>query len=176
MNLYGHTNFENGFEVQNYPWGFKLKTLRKYWVETTKRGDRFCFVTLNPKTNQWCKPKKGTYAAVVIMFLDENNYVKNKCLHLGYDDEAAVKKFLDDVDYDQLSLEQKKMVCQAKTINHVNSKIKVTFKVVAPTKFNQEKADEEEAKKKEQDKLLNNYANHVYGKCLVKNNLIKGVK
>ena len=163
MNLYGHTNFENGFEVQNYPWGFKLKTLRKYWVETTKRGDRFCFVTLNQKTNQWCKPKKGTY-------------VKNKCLHLGYDDEAAVKKFLDDVDYDQLSLEQKKMVCQAKTINHVNSKIKVTFKVVAPTKFNQEKADEEEAKKKEQDKLLNNYANHVYGKCLVKNNLIKGVK
>ena len=174
MNLYGHTNFENGYEVSNYPWGWKLKTLRKYWIETTKHGDRFCYATLNPKTNQWCKPKKGTYSAVLVMYLDEKNYVQHDGIDLGWSDAAAVEKFLAKIDYDKLSQDQKKMVCKAKTINHVSSKIKVTIQNT--TNLSQEEKDEKAAKQKEQDKLLNNYANHVYGKCLVKNNLTKEVK
>ena len=35
---------EQGKEIliKNYPWGFRLKTTIKYWVEVTKRGSRFC--------------------------------------------------------------------------------------------------------------------------------------
>lgn len=43
--LYNHTNFETGYEVEGYPWGFRLKTNVRYWVETSEKsngGQRFC--------------------------------------------------------------------------------------------------------------------------------------
>ena len=52
-------SFDNAIEVNNYPWGFRLKTKRRTWIETDKnKGDRVCFCTLNPKTNKWCAVKK----------------------------------------------------------------------------------------------------------------------
>ena len=53
--VYNKNSFENAVEVSNYPWGFRLKTKRRTWIETDKnKGDRVCFRTLNPKTNKWC--------------------------------------------------------------------------------------------------------------------------
>ena len=50
--IYGATSPETAIVVKNYPWGFRLKTKRKYWIESNKtQGDRLCFCTLNPKTN-----------------------------------------------------------------------------------------------------------------------------
>ena len=55
--VYGAKDFDTAVEIGNYPWGFRLRTKVRYWIETTNRGDRFVKCTLNPKTNQWCKPK-----------------------------------------------------------------------------------------------------------------------
>ena len=46
--IYGATTPETAIVVNNYPWGFKLKTSQRYWIETTKQGDRFVIQTLNP--------------------------------------------------------------------------------------------------------------------------------
>ena len=62
--IYNKDSFENAVEVDNYPWGYKFKTKRRYWIETTKRGDRVCYQTLNPKTDKWCAVKKSIYSAV----------------------------------------------------------------------------------------------------------------
>ena len=57
--VYDKNSFDNALEVSNYPWGFRLKTKRRTWIETDKnKGDRVCFCTLNPKTNKWCAVKK----------------------------------------------------------------------------------------------------------------------
>ena len=172
--LYGYNSFENSYEVSNYPWGFRYKTKRKYWVETTKHGDRICYSTLNPKTDSWCKVKKSTYSAVIILYLDKNDHVKHFGFMLGWSDAEQIKSFLDKIDYEKLSNEQKMKVCQGKTINHVNSKIE--YKIENVTSLSQEEKEAREIKKKETDKKLNNYANHIYGQCLVKNNLIQEVK
>lgn len=77
--LYNHTNFETGYEVEGYPWGFRLKTNVRYWVETSEKsngGQRFCKCTLNPKTNEWCKPKKSIYFPIVIIVLNDDGHVK----------------------------------------------------------------------------------------------------
>jgi hypothetical protein len=49
-----------------------LRTKRKYWIETTKRGDRLCYQTLNPKTDKWCAVKKSTYAGIKVLYENED--------------------------------------------------------------------------------------------------------
>ena len=72
--IYNKDSFENAVEVNNYPWGFRLKTKRRTWIETDKnKGDRVCFCTLNPKTNKWCAVKKSTYNAVDVLLIDEKD-------------------------------------------------------------------------------------------------------
>lgn len=66
---------ENPYIVENYPYGFRLRTKIKYWVETTKNGQRFVSQTLNPKTAVWNKPKKSTYSQILLIGLDEKNHV-----------------------------------------------------------------------------------------------------
>jgi len=51
-------------EVENYPYGFVLKTKKRYSIEQNKKGCRVIEQTLNPKTNQWNKPKKSTYSPI----------------------------------------------------------------------------------------------------------------
>jgi len=74
--IYGHTSEETAKVIDNYPWGFKLKTQRRYWIETVaKKGDRFVFQTLDPRTNKWCKPKKSTYSDVMYMVEKDNGHI-----------------------------------------------------------------------------------------------------
>jgi hypothetical protein len=73
--LLGYDSEENAYEVEDYPYGFRLRTKIRYWVETTNQGDRFCSQTLNPKTNRWNKPNKSTYSNIGFMYLDEQNHV-----------------------------------------------------------------------------------------------------
>ena len=35
---YNAIDFDTGVQVDNYPWGFKLKTSVRYWIETNKKG------------------------------------------------------------------------------------------------------------------------------------------
>jgi len=61
--------------VDNYPYGFTIRTKIKYWVETTKNGQRFVSQTLNPKTNLWNKPKKSTYSQIILVGLNEQEHI-----------------------------------------------------------------------------------------------------
>ena len=36
--IYNKDAADNAVVVEDYPWGYKLRTKRKYWIETTKRG------------------------------------------------------------------------------------------------------------------------------------------
>ena len=95
--LYGHTSQETAYLVQDYPWGFRLRTQIRYWIESKEAkngGQRFCSQTINPKTGVWCAPKKSTYSTIEVMYLNENNHVKMTALRFN-DSEEAINKFKD---------------------------------------------------------------------------------
>ena len=95
--LFGHNNFNNAYLVEDYPYGFKLRTQLKAWLEThPKRGDRFVTVTLNPKTNRWNKPKASTYAPIGVMYLDEKGHVTWTAIS-EYSEEKEIKQFIKDI-------------------------------------------------------------------------------
>lgn len=72
--FYAATSPETAHSVPNWPWGYKLKTTKKFWVETKKGfGQRVCAQTINPKTGRECKPKKSTYNPVMIIAEHTNN-------------------------------------------------------------------------------------------------------
>lgn len=74
--LFGHTNEETAYYVDDYPYGYRLRTTIRYWLETSpKHGDRFVSQTLNPKTGRWNKPKKSTYLLAAAMYLDDQGHV-----------------------------------------------------------------------------------------------------
>ena len=75
--LIGNNSAETAYVVADYPYGFRLRTQIRYWVETKKNfGQRFVSQTLNPKNGNWNKPKAGTYYLAVVMYLDEKDYVQ----------------------------------------------------------------------------------------------------
>ena len=74
--LFDHTDEDSAYYVEDYPYGYRLRTTIRYWLETdAKHGDRFCSQTLNPKTARWNKAKKSTYCLVGAMYLDAENHV-----------------------------------------------------------------------------------------------------
>lgn len=75
--LYGHDSFATAYTVTDYPYGFKLRTEIRYWLEESpKLGWRFVSQTKNPKTGKWNAPKKSTYVELAgCMYLDEKGHV-----------------------------------------------------------------------------------------------------
>jgi hypothetical protein len=81
--LHGHTSPETAYQVDDYPYGRRLRCKIRYWIETAdkgaKRGEqRFVYQTTNPRTGNthWNKPKAGTYVLLAVMYLDENGHVQ----------------------------------------------------------------------------------------------------
>ena len=160
---YNKNCFDNALIVENYPWGYKLKTKRKYWVETIpKKGDRVCFQTLNPKTNKWCKVKKSTYSHVAVL-TEKNGYVS----HREIGNWGGWKSFLDsDIDYEKLNDEQKKKLCELKAIDEVMKNVKIEIKINQP-------GSEEEEKKQEEIKVkIVGAVNYKINACFKKQQLI----
>lgn len=92
--LKGHTSPETAYVVADYPYGFKLRTSIRYWVEYKKGfGQRFCSQTLNPKTGLYNKPKCGAYAIVVVLGLDEVGHVVYETANWAEQTEALCAKF-----------------------------------------------------------------------------------
>ena len=169
-NIYNAKNFESAVIVDNYPWGFKLKTKRAYWIETNNKGDRFCYQTLNPKNNKWCAVKTSTYGAAFVLTQDESNgYVSyfglSKC-----DAAKDVESWLTKVDYEQLNTLQKKQLCKIKAFSKSMENVKIDF--VNTTAWSDEQRAAHKAKQDEINGKLATYANKLYGSCLVKNKLV----
>lgn len=72
--LLGHTSLETAYVVEDYPYGFRLRTSIRYWIETKKNfGQRFCSCTVNPKNGKLNKPKCGTYSEALVLGLNETS-------------------------------------------------------------------------------------------------------
>ena len=86
---------QNPVIVENYPYGFTQKTKAKYYVETTKNGQRVVFQTLNPKTQQWNNPKKSVYSDIFILYRNtDNDHVESDGFSSVYTDEKDLNNFL----------------------------------------------------------------------------------
>jgi hypothetical protein len=93
--IYGHVSPETAYVVEDYPWGFRLRTTIRYWIESKKAkngGQRFASQTINPKTGKWCAPKYSIYSQIMVMFLDENSHVKYTSLGMN-DKPEWIEKF-----------------------------------------------------------------------------------
>lgn len=92
--LYGHTNQETAYLVNDYPYGNKRCRIR-FWVERHQtRGFRFVSQTENPKTLRWNNPRQGTYSLMGgAMYLDDKGHVQYTALS-EYSDVQAVLDFL----------------------------------------------------------------------------------
>ena len=69
------SSFGSGFVVADYPYGFKLRTSIRYWVETKVAKDgsiaqRLVSQTVNPKNGRQNKPKADVYSPLVVIYLD----------------------------------------------------------------------------------------------------------
>jgi hypothetical protein len=76
--LYGHDSEATAYNVDDYPYSFKLRCKIRYWLEMQpKKGFRFVSQTENPKTGRWNKPKASTYAKFGgAMYLDSQKHVQ----------------------------------------------------------------------------------------------------
>lgn len=89
--LTGHDSPETAYVVDDYPYGFRLRCKIRYWIETKRgHGQRFVSQTTNPKVTSrevWNKPKAGTYATLLVMYLDEEGHVHHDGLGIYATDE-----------------------------------------------------------------------------------------
>lgn len=91
--LYGHTDEESAYVVADYPYGFRLRTQIRYWIETKRgQGQRLMAQTMNPKTGRWNKAKASTYSNVKAMYLADNGHVETFSLG-GFDKEETIARF-----------------------------------------------------------------------------------
>jgi len=157
-----HNNEETALVVNNYPYGFRLRTKIRYWIETDKKkGDRFISQTLNPKTNLWNNPKKSVYNSVMVLNKDtETGYIHYFGLYSTTDKER-IEQFLKNIDGYELNLEQKE---QIKILNAYSKAYENVSFEISPVPYNR---TEEEQKKinEEQEKVktnINKMVNYYY--------------
>lgn len=152
--LYNHNCENTAYVVENYPWGFRLKTKQRYWIETNNKkngGQRLVTQTLNPKNNKWCAPKKSTYDSVAFLYLDENNHVKVEAIHisgLGCEEKGKKIKEFAETHKEYLTDYQKKELRLLDGYNKAYQNVKFTFENVP---FNETDAEKEERKLKKEE-------------------------
>jgi hypothetical protein len=173
--IYNHTSPETAYVVADYPWGFRLRTTIRYWIESKKAkngGQRFASQTINPKTGQWCKPKYSTYSPIIVLYLDENNHVQSTAINhnSGTERIEAFKEqhleYLDDFQKSYL----KEIMAYDKVMKHVTFEVREsTFGPVslisqAPEDIAKRKAlfEEQEQRKIDQDKTFENINKAIY--------------
>ena len=75
--IYGATDEESAHVVEGWPWGRRMRCTKRFWIETTKHGDRLCAQCTQPDrvtgtcSGSWCKPKKSTYTDGVIVLAQD---------------------------------------------------------------------------------------------------------
>ena len=80
-------------EVQNYPYGYTLKTTLFDEMEfNPKKGYRHITTTINPKNGRLNAPKKSTYSNLIVRYFDENNHVK--LFHFDFNGAKNINKVM----------------------------------------------------------------------------------
>lgn len=93
--ILGATSLKNAYIVVDYPYGFKLRTKKAYFIEhnTGKgKGYRLVEITADPRTGIWNKPKRGIYCTAIALYLDDNGHVKSAGV-TPYSNTEAFKSF-----------------------------------------------------------------------------------
>lgn len=173
--LYIHNSPETAFMVDNYPWGFRLRTKIRYWIETKiakNGGQRFCSQTINPKTGFWCAPKYSTYSPILVMYLDENDHVQFTALGHNSKEEIILKfketHLLNLSEYQKEKL--KEIMAYSEVMKHVTFKVEVSR--VGPVSLFSKNPEEIEKRKqllkesefrKEKEKEMIKQINHAIG-------------
>lgn len=165
--FYNAKCFDSAHVIKEWPWGFRMKTEARFWIETTKHGDRFVKQTLNPKNGKWCKPKKSTYESVMVLTQDDDN--KMSRISIGkYDSQNWMAEALEIIDFNKLSDDQKKQIC---TINAWQDVMKnVTFQIRSSDDHRPEA--EIDAEQDIITQKITNVANAKANECMAKNNLV----
>jgi hypothetical protein len=133
--LHGHTDEASAYVVDDYPYGFRERTQIRYWIETTKRGQRFCSQTRNPKTGRWNKAKKSTYADVMVMVLDEEGHVSYTGLHT-WASECELQR-MERLLGEYITEAQRKTIHQHRIMNRAAKHITVDVRPAAPGESHQ---------------------------------------
>jgi hypothetical protein len=131
--LVGHDSEATAYMVADYPYGFRLRCQIRYWVETTKHGQRLVSQTSNPKRGGiWNKPKRGVYHSIAIMTLDGEGHVQISVLSAYASSEPTIQAFAErhgaalTSDYHQRTLRVLTACARA------SEKVTVTVRVVRP--------------------------------------------
>src|SRR6266581_144766 len=91
--LKGYTSIERPYTVEDYPYGFRLRTSIHYWVESKAgKGDRFCSYTINPKNGRRNNPKCGIYHPFIYLFINEEGHVEHGLIE-SYEREEFKARF-----------------------------------------------------------------------------------
>jgi hypothetical protein len=152
---FGHTSAETALAVEDYPYGFHLRTTIRYWIESkAKHGDRLVSQTLNPKTGRWNKPKAGTYSTLQVLYVNEEGHVKT--VGLGtWPDEDQIARFCAAVGAERLNEVQKRelagLIGRTRVFKHVTWKAEGqgTYNLSEPGELERMKADDEARKDKD---------------------------
>jgi hypothetical protein len=137
------------YTVSDYPYGYTTRTSAQWWVETKQgKGERVVFRTLNPRTQQWNKPKFSTYSDIAVLALDDKNHVTNEGFSIAYSTEEDLNQWLSMHPEEALSEYQKKQVMFFRAILKARAHIKFTI-VENPTPEKQAEIKQHEQETKE---------------------------
>ena len=159
-----HTSPETAYKIENYPYGFRLKTTKRIWIETNKKGDRINSQTMNPKTNQWNKPKRSTYTAILILMIEkETGHITNTGIDTSYTSEEEQQAFSNWIGTDYpLNDQQKHQLKMIKALNNTRKHIKVTISGQPTRTPEEQKAHDQQ--QEEEKKKIHRLLNHEYSK------------
>jgi hypothetical protein len=140
-------SFESAYIIENYPYGFK-RTKKAIWIDRKGKKERVGERTLNPKTNEWNNIKYSTYSDLVLLFKQQNGFIKTYHFNLQYSDLKDFNELLEFLgDYTNDYIENLKKLCKA--VYKTQEFVSVEFNnVTNQTKEEKEKHEIEQRKVK----------------------------
>ncbi len=151
--LYNHTSEETAYVIKDYPWGFRMRTEQRAWIESNKNGDRFIVQTKDPRTGNWCAPKKSTYGFVKVLFLDEHNHLQYFSLDT-FADEKTILEFYEQ-HKENLNPFQLAQIKKRLAVNKVMKNVTFKFVSISLDETEEQRTAREEQERKNKNAILN---------------------
>jgi len=83
------------YVINDYPYGFRLRTKMMVWKETNKYGERYCTATINPKTGLLNHPKYSNYSDILLIGIEtDTGRISYTTLNLAYNSEEKAEEWL----------------------------------------------------------------------------------